>query len=229
MWKRVLLIIGAIIMAGGLAIIVINSTVSADGIKPPNIIAPVAHEPESIDPGGFQEVFLEPIRPGDEGWNAWNEQPDPFSDQGEAVNGFIKGTSDRAEYRCVVYLEPIKPGETSSKASDPVCTAGPIESINGISLDSSYLVAKFYNWTNYLYRLVEYYGGSPCSPSISYGVTDLPDNLDNKFASGQAFSDCDHISVYDFNNYTGPSYYCGANCSSFYALNDDVSSWTVGD
>ena len=229
MWKRILLLIGAIALALWLAIIVINYSVSADELNPPKIIAPIAQEQISIDPGGFEVVFLEPIQPGDEGWNAWNEQPDPFADQGEAVNGFKKGASDDAVYRCVIYLEPIKPGETSSKASEPVCTIGSVDEVDGISLDSSYLITKFYNWTNYLYLLVEYYGGSACSPSIAYGVTDLPDYLDNKFASGQAFSDCDHINVYDFNNYSGPSYPCGANCSSFYALNDHVSSWTVGD
>lgn len=229
MWKRVLLIIGAAALALGLAIIVINYSVSADGLIPPKIINPAAQDPDPINPEGYQQVYLEPIRLGDEGWNAWNEQPDPFADQGEEVNGLIKGKSEHLEYRCVIYLEPIKPGEISSKASEPVCTIGSVDEVDGISLDSSYLITKFYNWTNYLYLQVEYYGGSACSPSIAYGVTDLPDNLDNKFASGRAYSDCDHINVYDFNNYSGPSYHCGANCPSFYALNDHVSSWTVGD
>jgi hypothetical protein len=104
-----------------------------------------------------------------------------------------------------------------------------IDSIDGVSLDSSYLIAKYFNWTGNTWLLAEYYGSSPCSESISYGVSDLPDTLDNKFTSGKSYSDCDHIQVYDFNDYSGPSYSCGASCLSFYALNDHVSSWRVGD
>ena len=221
MWKKVFSIIGVIALACGLAII-INSTVLADEKNPPNILVPVPQEPDSIDTSDVQIVYLKPIHPED-------IKTDQVIDQGEGVNGFVQGTSDNTEYRCVVYLEPIRPGETSSKTSKAVCSSGPIKSIEGISLDSSYLITKFYNWTNYTWLLVEYYGSSPCSPTISYGVTDLPDNLDNKFVSGKAYSDCDHITVYDFNNYRGPTYPCGASCSSFYALNDHVSSWTVGD
>ncbi len=173
----------------------------------------------------FETVVLEPIRPGDEGWHV---EPEPV-DQGEAVNGIVRGPSDEAAYRCVVLLEPVQLGEQFSKASEPVCSDGRIDAVNGVSLDSSYLIAKFYDRTNYTTLLVEYYGSSACSPTTSYGVPDLPDNLDNRFASGRAYSNCDHIYVYDFNNYSGPSYSCGANCPSFYALNDEVSSWRTTD
>lgn len=240
MWKKTFLIIGALLLVCGMGLGMSSATAGSVGICPPGYARVISLEPilqgqlssKVLDQGcqpndeGVEQVYLEPIRPGGEGWNV---EPDRFEDQGEAVNGFIKGTSGEVEYRCVVFLEPIKPGETSSKASEPVCSSGVIESINGFSLDSSYLITKFYNWTNYRYLLVEYYGGSPCSSTIAYGVTDLPDSLDNKFASGKAYSNCDHISVYDFNDYSGPSYSCGANCSSFYALNDEVSSWTASD
>lgn len=172
-----------------------------------------------------EPVVLEPIRPGDEGWNV---EPEPI-EQGEEVNGIVTGPSNETAHRCVVWLEPVRPGEQFSKASEPVCSDGPINTVSGVSLDSSYLIARFYDWTNYRVLLVEYYGPSACSPTTSYGVPDLPDNLDNRFASGKAYSNCDHIYVYDFNNYSGPSYSCGANCSSFYALNDEVSSWRTTD
>jgi len=222
MWKKVLLIIAAAALACGVAIIIINSTVSADGKNPPTILVPVPQEPDTIDPNGVQIVYLEPIHPDE-------FEIEQVIDQGERVNGIIHGPSNETDHRCLVYLEPIQPGETSSKVSKIVCTAGPVESIDGMSLDSSYLIAKFYNWTGYTWLLVEYYGSLACSPTISYGVVDLPDSLDNKFASGKAYSDCDQIQVYDLNNYSGPTYSCGASCSSFYALNDHVSSWRVRD
>ena len=173
-------------------------------------------------------VILEPtIRP--EGQGAWAVEPSESGDQGDAVNGIVRGPSGETEYRCVVLLEPIQPGEQFSKASEPVCSRGAIDSINGVSLDSSYLIAKFYDYTNYGNLLVEYYGASPCSPAASYGIPDLPDNLDDKFASGKVYSDCDNLYVYDFDHYQGPSYHCGPNCWSFHALNDEVSSWRTTD
>ena len=165
-----------------------------------------------------QEVILNPIQPGDEGWEIKLYEP---TEQAEIV----QGPSGETVYRCVIFLEPIQPGEEASKFSEPVCSAGEIDAVDGHALDSSYLIAKFYDNTNYSALLVEYYGASACSSTISYGVTSLPSNLDNKFASGRSYSNCNRIYVYDFTNYGGPNYACGPNCPSFYALNDNVSSW----
>jgi len=209
MLKKVLFVIGTLLLVG----VLVGAGVSRGMAQADN------------SDEAFETVVLEPIRPGDEGWQV---EPEPV-DQGEAVNGIVRGPSDETGYRCVVLLEPVRPGEQFSKASEPVCSNGHINTVNGVSLDSSYLIAKFYDRTNYTTLLVEYYGSSACSPTISYGVPDLPDNLDNRFASGRAYSNCDHIYVYDFNNYSGPSYSCGANCPSFYALNDEVSSWRTTD
>lgn len=165
-----------------------------------------------------EQVFLDPIRPGDEGWEIAPYQP---TEQAKVV----QGPSEETVYRCVVFLDPIQPGEESSKASEPVCSTQKIDAVDGYSLDSSYLIAKFYDSTGYSTLLVEYYGVSACSSTINYGVTSLPSNLNNKFASGQSYSNCNIIYVYDFTDYGGPNYACGPNCSSFYALNDNVSSW----
>jgi hypothetical protein len=242
MLKRILLILGIFILAGvltGAGIMILQNQVE-EGC-PEGYVSVVTLEP--IQPGEsnsklighkcrpadnpVEPVELQPMSP--EEFEA-ARPPDEWADQGEAVNGIINGPSDEDAYRCVVMLEPIQPGEQFSKASESVCAKGPIDTVDGVSLESSFLIAKFYNRTGYTYLLQEYYGAQACSPYISYGVGALPDNLDNKFASGRAFSNCDHIDVYDFNNYTGASYSCGANCSSFYALNDEViSSWRASD
>jgi len=167
---------------------------------------------------GAVEENLTPIHPGDEGWEVKPYVPTERSET-------VRGPSQETAYRCVSYLEPLQPGEETSKESKMVCSTGTISSIDGKSLDSSFLIAKFYDNTNYGSLLIEYYGPSACSDSISYGKTTLPSDLDNKFASGKVFSDCNLIYVYDFANYSGPSYTCGPNCSSFYALNNYVSSW----
>lgn len=223
MLRKVLFVIGALLLVG----VLVGAGLSRGVARAQGgtiVLEPWAVELDSGDEN-FETVVLEPIQPGDEGWTVESE---PVA-QGEAVNGIVRGPSNETGYRCVVLLEPVRPGEQFSKASEPVCSDGRVDTVNGVSLDSSYLIAKFYDRTNYTTLLVEYYGSSACSPTISYGVPDLPDNLDNRFASGQAYSNCDHIYVYDFNNSSGPSYSCGANCPSFYALNGEVSSWRTTD
>ena len=165
-----------------------------------------------------EQVFLDPIHPGEAGWEIAPYQP---TEQAKTV----QGPSEETVYRCVVFLDPIQPGEKSSNASEPVCSAQKIDRVNGHSLDSSYLIAKFYDNTGYSTLLVEYYGVSACSSTTNYGVTSLSSNPNNKFASGQSYSNCNIIYVYDFTDYGGPTYSCGPNCSSFYALNNNVSSW----
>lgn len=233
MLRKALFVIGALLLAGGLLEGGLNRSQTNAGNNaecPPGYTYAVMLEPiqageqsSRISEQGCQpitevEVMLTPIRPGDEGWEVKPSEP---TEQNEVV----LGPSGETVYRCAILLEPIQPGEQFSKASEPVCSDGVIDSINGISLDSSYLIAKFYDRTDYVTLLVEYYGPSACSSTISYGVTALPSNLDNKFASGRSYSNCNRIYVYDFYNYSGPSYSCGANCPSFYALNDNVSSW----
>ncbi|MFO8037531.1 MAG: hypothetical protein R6U57_12990 [Anaerolineales bacterium] len=209
------------------------------GVCPPGYARVVSLEP--IQPGervskatdlgcqphrSVELITLEPMSPED--IERYKEAPS-YEDQGEAVNGFVRGPSVESSCRCVFLLEPIQPGETFSNISGFECGKGSISKINNVSLESQYLIAKFYNRPEHKSLLVEYYGASPCSPNISYGVSVLPDNLAKKFASGKGFSNCDLIHTYNFNNFGGPSYSCGANCPSFYSLNNESRSWKVID
>jgi hypothetical protein len=201
MMRKVVYIFGVLILAGAILAVGLSG-VSATANQDVGVV----------------EENLTPIHPGDEGWEVKPYVPTEKSET-------VRGPSQETAYGWVSYLEPLQPGEETSKESKMVCSTGAISSIDGISLDSSFLIAKFYDNTNYGSLLIEYYGPSACSDSISYGKTTLPGDLDNKIALGKVFSDCNLIYVYDFANYSGPSYSCGPNCSSFYALNNYVSSW----
>lgn len=143
-------------------------------------------------------------------------------------NETLMGPSISTEYRCVSILEPIAEGETESKLIAEHCSSQTINEVGGVDLSSAYLIAKFYDRTNFRSLLREYYALNPCSIGISYGRNDLADdNLDNRFESGQSFSSCNTIEVFDFVDHTGATYACGPNCSSFYALNNNVTSWRV--
>lgn len=231
---KVLLILGVVLLAGGLlflALISRDAQAAAGEFPCSMLLEPIRPGEQasriveiicsSNEPSEVESAFLEPLKPG--------EGIPPTPETGDLVNGVVRGPSTELRYRCVVLLEPVQPGESFSKAREPVCSTGPIEAIDGVSLDASYLIARFYDSVDFANPLIEYYGSSACSSTDSYGIADLPDNLDNKFESGRGYSNCDLIHVYDFNNYGGPSYSCGANCTSFHALNNNVSSWRVTD
>jgi hypothetical protein len=234
--KNILIGIGALLLIGSLAAFGLARTAHSEsnaGECPPGYIGVVQIEP--LQPGeeeskvvdqGCQSLseemateVLEPLSP---------EEARESTPQPTGTSPIVRGPSDSPEYRCVVVLEPLREGETSSQASGPVCGKGPITAVNGISLDSLYLIAKFYDNPNYGSLLIEYYGAYPCSQGYSYGRPDLrADGVDNRFASGQGFSTCNLITVYDLYNYSGPSYACGPDCPTFHALNDAVSSWRI--
>ncbi|MBC7228499.1 MAG: hypothetical protein H5T61_14910 [Thermoflexales bacterium] len=199
----------------------------------------------SCPPGAHLAVLLDPILPGEQASKVvaqWCEETAPEKtdvvleplrpeelEQPEyrpvETSPIVQGPSDSKEYRCVVVLKPLEEG---GGASEPVCGRGRIETVDGVSLASLYLIAKFYDNTDYRSLLIEYYGAYPCSAGYSYGRPDLrTDGVDNRFASGQGFSTCNLVTVYDLYNYSGPSYACGPNCPTFHALNDVISSWTI--
>jgi hypothetical protein len=187
-------------------------------IRPGETGSKVVSERLVARPSDVEEVVLEPMRP--------EELERPAYEPTE-TSLLVRGPSDSSKYRCVVVLKPLEEG---GKASEPVCGKGSIESVNGVALESLYLIAKFYNDTEYQGLLTEYYGQYPCSSGYSYGRPDLRDDaVDNEFASGEGFSSCDLITLHDWYNYTGPKYACGPNCEKLYALNDAVSSWKVTD
>ncbi len=237
MSKKVLITISALLLGGGL--------VGWAGMS--GRAAQAGSAEEGCPPGYVESVGLEPIQPGEQGSKVVERSCRPADEEVETVvlaplspeelerpeyeptetSPIVRGPSDSADYRCVVVLKPLEEG---GEASDPVCGSGRIESVDGVSLESLYLIAKFYDNTNYGSLLKEYYGQYPCSAGYSYGRPDLRvDGLDNRFASGYGFSSCDRITVYDWDNYTGPEYSCGPDCSTFYALKDEVSSWKIED
>jgi hypothetical protein len=237
MLRKLLIVLGVFLLGGGLIVALMGRlparVIASDELDcPPGYVHLVELEPlqdsetssNPVDLGcepiseDVQMVTLKPIHPGDEGWEVRPYEPTEKSE-------IVFGPSEETSYRCVFYLHPITPGEQASKVSEPVCSDGLIDTINGISLESTYLIAKFYDNINYTNLLVEYYGASPCSSTVSYGVAALPGNLGYKFSSVQSFSNCNLIEIYEFSNFNGPFYACGPECSDFYALNNHVSSW----
>jgi len=241
MLKKAVFVIAALLLAGGLGWAGMAGTAVQAG-----------NTEDGCPPGYVESVVLAPIQPGEQGSEVVDHNCRPADEEVEAVvveavvlepmspeelerpayqptetSPIVRGPSDSDEYRCVVVLKPLEEG---GGASEPVCGSGRIELVDGVSLESLYLIAKFYDNTDYGSLLKEYYGQYPCSAGYSYGRPNLHvDGVDNQFASGQGFSSCDRITVYDWHNYTGAEYSCGPNCPIFHALNDEVSAWKIED
>ncbi len=236
MLRNVLFASGALLLIS----ILVGAGVSGMGVR-------VDSAGVSCPPGYVESVVLEPIQPGEQGSEVIERSCRPSDGEVEAVvleplspeemerpeyqptetSPIVRGPSDSTEYRCVVVLKPLEEG---GAAVEPVCARGRIESVDGVSLESLYLLAKFYDWTDYRLLLQEFYGPYPCSPEYSYGRPDLRlAGADNRFASGQGSSSCDRVTVYDGYDYTGPAYSWGPKGSTFYALNDEVGSWKIED
>jgi hypothetical protein len=234
--KNIVLVVAILLMAGLTTAAWVSIDKSGEG--------------HTCPPGFVSSALLEPIQEGENSSKIVSETcveisedfsvevlapVDPATykapDQSELVtekNETVMGPSLADSYRCVVMLEPIAEGATESKIIDEVCSDKTVNELGGAQLNTLYLVAKFYDRTNYGTLLKEYYGSVPCSSGVSYGRNNLADDgYDNRYESGSAFSNCNLIEVFDFVNHTGPTYACGANCSSFYALNNAVSSWRV--
>ncbi len=130
-----------------------------------------------------------------------------------------------ADIICNVFLEPLQPGNTTSSILGLNC--GIKAYLPDFEVNTTYFLASFFDKTNFDSVLIRYYGSSMCSSSISYGVSQVSASVDNRISSGSGYSGCNNIYVYDLANYAGDSASCFANCSSFGALNDRVSSWKV--
>jgi len=124
--------------------------------------------------------------------------------------------------RCVIFLEPIQPGENSSKASKPLCSTGKIDSVNGYSLTSSFLLLRFYANYNYVTLIWEFYGAAACSPSISYGSN----YSSTEPHSARSYSNCNKIHGYNYANYGGQHVICGSNCP-YLDVPGGLSSWRL--
>ena len=135
--------------------------------------------------------------------------------------------SRESQITCHVLLEPLQPGDFTSKILGLQCGNSSKLSQPNLEINTSYFIASFYDNTDFNSMLIQYYGPALCSPSTSYGVGQLSSSVDNRISSGSGYSGCNNIYVYDLPNYAGDSASCFANCSSFGSLNDRVSSWRV--
>ncbi|NLA80002.1 MAG: hypothetical protein GX853_04545 [Chloroflexi bacterium] len=148
--------------------------------------------------------------------------------QHERISGFTRlNLSERTN--CYVLLEPVKDNQIASNVLSIECNLSAAEIETKFHVSTTYLLAQFYDNVNYGNIIVHFGGPEQCSDTVSYQVSSLPSNLNNRMSSGSGFSGCYNIKVYDLINFGGDSYSCRNNCPSFESLNDRVSSWKISN
>lgn len=119
---------------------------------------------------------------------------------------------------CAYFLE-------SSHLTKLSCSTDPATMMAAIP-QSSFLIARFYNYTNYGGLLAEYYAGAACSSTQSWSAPTLGSN-DNKFESARGYSNCDYLTAYEGTYFNGGYVFCAVPCASFYSFNNKISSWWI--
>lgn len=148
--------------------------------------------------------------------------------QNAGINASIE-LNHRERHNCYVLLEPLRENQITSTVLSIECNLTQAEIETKFQITTTYLVAQFYDNVDYGNLIVHFAGPEQCSNSVSYQVSSLPTNLNNRMSSGSSFSGCYNIKVFDLVNFEGDSYSCRNNCPSFSSLNDRVSSWKVSN
>jgi len=94
----------------------------------------------------------------------------------------------------------------------------------GASTATSFLIGREYNNTNYVNLLLETFASSACTSTSGWQIGYVGDGLNDMFESGKGFSNCNWNYKYEHSQFGGARRECSPNCSSYQALNNQVSS-----
>jgi hypothetical protein len=93
---------------------------------------------------------------------------------------------------------------------------------------SSVLIGTEWIETGFTSSSKSYFAASTCSDLLTWEVGYVTDAWNDRFESGKGFGGCDRNRKFQHAQFAGSSLLCTPNCSSYGALNDEVSSlrWT---
>jgi hypothetical protein len=93
---------------------------------------------------------------------------------------------------------------------------------------SSVLIGTEWVETGYTSTSKSYFASATCSDLLTWEVGYVTDAWNDRFESGKGFGGCDRNRKFQHSQFGGSSILCTPNCSTYGALNDEVSSlrWT---
>jgi hypothetical protein len=98
----------------------------------------------------------------------------------------------------------------------------------GAGAASTVLIGTEWIETGFTSTSKSYFASSTCSDALTWEVGYVTDAWNDRFESGKGFGGCDRNRKFQHSQFGGSSVLCTPNCSTYGALNDEVSSlrWT---
>ncbi len=151
---------------------------------------------------------------------------------------------------CVVQIEPLQPGQTASKVSEPVCfdnfsdaifaaTGGAVRLPPSIEPSevtedmlvppgprSSTVIGQDYSGPNFSGSTLTWITSNPngCFDGTIYMQPSMPSGWANVVSSARSYQGCTHYYHYDYPNYGGSVLDCGYSCSTMGAMDNQTES-----
>jgi len=160
------------------------------------------------------------------------------------------GDVDEQDKHCVVQIEPLQPGQTASKVSEPVCfdnfsdaifaaTGGAVRLPSSIEPSevtedmlappgprSGTVIGQDYSGANFSGSTLTWTTSNPngCFDGTIYMQPSMPSGWANVVSSARSYQGCAHYYHYDYPNYGGSVLDCGYSCSTMGAMDNQTES-----
>ncbi|MEU1534010.1 hypothetical protein [Streptomyces fagopyri] len=130
---------------------------------------------------------------------------------------------------CVIVLDKLQPGQTSSRVLSRSCTTGTASAQAQPSGIQSTLLMTWYADANQSGASTQIRGSSGGCDASGYGIAYVGDDWNDRISSYKLFGTCNSIDAYDTSDYGNEIYFCGI-CSADnipWSANDRISSMWV--
>lgn len=114
-------------------------------------------------------------------------------------------------------------------SATPASTTEAEMTSGGVSTMASVAIGTEYNQTGFGGSSNTYFASSTCTSSTTWEVSYVGDLWNDNFESGKGFGGCDRNRKFKASQFGGDSILCTPNCSTYGALNNEVSSlrWRI--
>ncbi|MBC7228500.1 MAG: hypothetical protein H5T61_14915 [Thermoflexales bacterium] len=156
--------------------------------------------------------------------------------------------ADQPDQHCVIQIEPLQPGQTESKTSEPVCfdtfskalffaTEGaiqlPVPAEPGevteemlTPAQSNTVIGIDYSGSNFSGSTLISVTSNPngCFDGSIYVLSSMPSGWANTISSAKSYQGCARFYHYDYPNYEGAVINCGYSCATMGAMDNQTES-----
>jgi len=238
--KSVLLVsVGLAVLVGLVGTLVVRAQFGTEE-SPPHAVARALTE-EELAAGEEMEVHY---------FNSFEEVTEFIGADPADFQPPAAGDADEQDRHCVVQIEPLQPGQTASKVSEPTCfdnfsdaifaaTGGAVrlppsiepgevteDMLEPAGPRSSTVIGIDYSGTSFSGSTLTWTTSNPngCSDGTIYMQPSMPSGWANVVSSARSYQGCARYYHYEDTYYGGSVLDCGYSCSSMGAMDNQTES-----